>query len=97
MSLSQVFFDDMMVVVTESKVVQKDSYYPFGLSFNSYQRVTAKENRYKYNGKEEITDLDLDWYDYGARMYMPDLGKWNGVDLLADKYMEWSPLHIHLK
>ena len=80
MSLSQVFFDDMMVVVTESKVVQKDSYYPFGLSFNSYQRVTNEPNRFKYNGKEEITDLGVNWYDYGARMYIPEIGRWNGID-----------------
>ena len=69
MSLSQVFFDGMMVVVTESKVVQKDSYYPFGLSFGSYQRVTNEPNKFLYNGKEEITDLGVNWYDYGWRQF----------------------------
>ncbi len=49
-----------------------------------YQRVTAKENRFKYNGKEEITDLGINWYDYGARMYMADIGRWGVVDPAAD-------------
>ena len=29
-------------------------------------------------------------YDYGARGYMPDLGRWGGVDALAERYYAWS-------
>ena len=85
MSLSQVFFDDMMVVVTESKVVQKDSYYPFGLSFSSYQRVTAKKNKYLFNGIERIDDLgiDLDMAYYPA--YDPAVGRWLQIDPKASE------------
>ncbi len=80
-TFTEVYFDDLMITVNEHPVVQRDSYYPFGLTHgNGYQRVTAKENRYKYNGKELINDLDLNWYDYGARMYMADIGRWGAVD-----------------
>lgn len=70
-----------------------NNYYPFGLTFNSYQRVTAKQNDYLYNGKELQDELGLNWIDYGARMYMPDIGRWGVVDPLADSYYGWSPFN----
>ncbi|UII34890.1 RHS repeat-associated core domain-containing protein [Fulvivirga ulvae] len=90
------FFDDMNVVLTESNVVQKDDYRPFGLTFNSYQRVTAKDNVYKYSGKERIDDLGLGWDDFGARIYMPEIGKWNAIDPMAHKYDVVSPYNYTL-
>ena len=51
---------------------------------------------YKYNGKEHQDELGLDWYDYGARNYQADLGRWMNVDPLAEKYPGWSPyVYVH--
>ncbi|HTF18209.1 MAG TPA: RHS repeat-associated core domain-containing protein [Chryseolinea sp.] len=66
-------------------------YYPFGLTFNSYQRENSVYNRYQYNGKELQTELGLNWNDYGARMYMSDIGRWGVIDPLADKMRRHSP------
>jgi RHS repeat-associated protein len=71
--------------------VQQEDFYPFGLSFNSYQRENSVPQNYLYNGKEQINDLGLDWADYGARMYMPEIGRWGACDPLADKYFQIAP------
>lgn len=56
------------------------NYYPFGLTFNSYQRVTAKQNKYLFNGIERQTDLNLGWDLAEYRSYSPELGRWHQID-----------------
>ncbi len=87
----RVFFDDLEIVHREGPVVQADDYYPFGLTFNSYQRAKSTENKFLYNGKEKIEELDLGWYDYGARNYDAALGRFFNQDRFAEKYYPLSP------
>ncbi len=82
--------------ITQDEIVEENNYYPFGLTHKGYNNVVTSTNsaqNYKYNGKELSEELGLDWYDYGARNYQPDLGRWFGVDGLAEKYLSNSPYH----
>ena len=67
--------------------VQEADYYPFGMKMASalYENST---NKYLYNGKELqdnlLGNINLDWYDYGARFYDPSLGRWHRIDPMAE-------------
>lgn len=68
-------------------VLQETDYYPFGLSIA--RSGTDAVNKYQYNGKEK--QVLTGWLDYGARMYMPEIGRWGTVDPLSEQGKRWSP------
>jgi len=69
------------------EIIDVNNYYPFGLLHN-YTVTSTQVYQYKYNGKE-LQETGM--YDYGARFYMPDLGRWGVVDPLAETSRRWSP------
>ena len=74
--------------------LQTNTYYPFGMLISELSTPDLNcPNPLKYNAKELQPDFGLDWYDYGARFYDPQVGRWWGVDPLAEKSRRWSPYH----
>jgi len=65
------------------EIVSNNTYYPFGMLFDhNAQAMSENAYKYKYNGKE-LQETGM--YDYGARFYMPDIGRWGVIDPLAEK------------
>jgi RHS repeat-associated protein len=73
---------------------QKTDYYPFGM-ISSITQSGSTDNNYLYNGKELQDDnfgsVALDWYDYGARFYDPQIGRFTTVDPMAELYFSINP------
>ena len=91
-----VHFDQMSVASASSApvIVQSNDFYPFGLTHQ--QPLGDPSNKYLFNGKELQDELGLGWYDYGARMYDPTIGRWNHIDPMAELYLNHSPYHYAL-
>ena len=82
------------VVREDGAVVEENDYYPYGLLFPDKPNATgiaARIQPYTTTGKELDTHYSLNWLNFGARQYMPDLGQWNRVDDLCEKYYPTGP------
>jgi RHS repeat-associated protein len=67
-------------------VVESHDYDPWGLEMPA--RGLGSGTKEAFNGKEQDSETGLDYF--GARYYMPALGRWTAVDRLADKFPSWS-------
>lgn len=74
------------------QIMDTNDYYPFGMSHlkstqSVYDPMSIPYN-YKF-GSKELQETGM--YDFGARMYLPDVGRWFNVDPLAELRPDLTP------
>jgi RHS repeat-associated protein len=97
-SPTNVFFDNVQVVHSRSPLLETNEYYAFGLKMDgiSYKAAGEISNKNKFGNKElqsnEIDDgSGLEVYDFGARQYDYQIGKWTSVDPMSGERISFSP------
>ncbi|NDV58947.1 DUF6443 domain-containing protein [Bacteroides sp. 519] len=83
--------NNRVVANSSGTAVQKNHYYPFGMTFGETPNAEQEKQRFKYNGKELDRTGGLNLYDYHARQMDPAIGRFTTVDPLAEKYYSISP------
>jgi RHS repeat-associated protein len=98
-----VFFDNLNVSHTNGPILEETHYYPFGLTMagiSSKALTNIAENKRGFNGnelqsKEFFDQSGLDFYDFNARTYDQQIGRFIQVDpLFEDGQESINPYHF---
>ncbi|MBV7529900.1 RHS repeat protein [Chitinophaga sp. sic0106] len=100
-SAQDVYFDNLIVAHTTSPVMEETHYYPFGgtahgLSSTALSSGVYSPNKRLFNDMElQTNEFDdgsgLDLYDFGARMYDANTGRFGQIDPLSELHYDNSP------
>ena len=74
-----------------AEVLASYNYYPFGMQQPGRTYEGSAEYRFGFNGKEKDNSLGSTVYDYGFRIYNPQIAKFLSVDPLTSSYPWYTP------
>jgi len=91
---TDVWFDNVQISHFQGQVLEENHYYPFGLTISENSNNPALPGQpYKLTTKELEKALDLNLYDFGARQFDMQLGRWTSIDPLAEVFSYSSPFN----
>ena len=78
----EVYFDNVTIIHSHSRLIEEQNYYPHGLLTTKSVAATGAdpENKFQYQGKEMQDKIGLHLYDFHARQYDPQIGRFWGID-----------------
>ncbi len=80
-SAMKLHIDNTNITVVSGRQLEEQHYYPHGRLIDPQTAILPDlENKYLYQSKKLQTELNLDLYDFHARQYDPQLGRFWGVD-----------------
>lgn len=97
-SATEVYFDNLQVVHRQGRFTGEFHYYPNGQlmkAISTWNNISL-ENKVRFGGKElqkgEFSSgQGLEWYDFGARQYDAQIGRWMALDPESEKSRSYSP------
>jgi RHS repeat-associated protein len=75
-------------------LLETNEFYPYGLKMAniSYKASMTMVNRYGWNGGSEFEDEgELNYYETPYRKYDPQIGRFTGIDMLAEQFGGINP------
>jgi RHS repeat-associated protein len=86
-----VYLDNWKIEEKGKVILQENHYYPYGKEIVSLGRKGSPNHEFTFSGKEDNEEFGWDRYDFGARTLGEDFPRWNTVDAMAEKAVDWSP------
>src|SRR5690554_5815859 len=86
-------------VIERTEILNESNYYPFGLKHGYYNQLAnnfgnSLLSNESFNGQPSLVDLDANLSLMDFRLYDGALGRFFGIDLLADLFTSHSPYHF---
>jgi len=85
-SAEPTYFDNLAVTLQPGVLLEEKHYYPYGLPIVGMGSTSSGmlPNKNRYQGNEYREDIGLNWMDFHNRQYDPQLGRFMGIDPMAD-------------